>query len=115
MIFKRSEAFHTEKAGVEMWIYNGKDDLEAAAVAYQKTALGHEDEFRHTKSAFVFYVISGSGEWVIEGESFPVEATDVVIVPAGKRFYYRGELEQVCLTAPAWEEEFEETIRTVEL
>ena len=58
-------------------------------------------------------MISGSGEWVIEGKTYPVEATVVVIVPAGKRFYYRGELEQVGITAPAWEEEYEETIGPV--
>lgn len=46
---------------------------------------------------------------------FPVEATDVVIVPPGKRFFYRGALKQVCVTAPAWEPEHEESIRDVDL
>jgi mannose-6-phosphate isomerase-like protein (cupin superfamily) len=39
----------------------------------------------------------------------------VVIVPAGKKFYYRGNLKQVCVTAPAWEAEYEEHIRDVTL
>ena len=115
MIFTRGNAFHTSKNDVDMWIYNGKEDLEAAAVAYQETAIGHSQEFRHNKSAFVFYIIEGSGEWVIEDEVFAVNATDVVIVPPGKKFYYRGNLKQVCITAPAWEEEYEEEIRRVDL
>ena len=115
MILKRKDAFRTLKSGVDMWIYNGKDELEQAAVAYQRTEVGHSEEFRHHKSAFIFYVIEGAGEWNIEGEAFAVEATDVVVVPPGKRFYYRGDLEQVCITAPAWEEEYEETVREVKL
>jgi len=39
----------------------------------------------------------------------------VVIVPKGKRFYYRGNFKQVCVTVPAWEAEYEEQIRDVEL
>ena len=52
---------------------------------------------------------------MIEDEVFAVNATDVVIVPPGKKFYYRGNLKQVCITAPAWEEEYEEEIRRVDL
>jgi mannose-6-phosphate isomerase-like protein (cupin superfamily) len=63
----------------------------------------------------MFNIIEGSGEWVIEGEKFSVEATDVVIVQPGKKFYYWGDLKQVCITAPAWEEEYEEKVRDVAL
>lgn len=115
MIFKRKNAFHVSKNEVDMWVYNGKEQLESAAVAYQETRVGHGEEFRHSKSAFVYYIIEGSGEWLIEDESFRVEATDVVIVPPGKRFYYRGNLKQVCITAPAWEPQYEEVVRKVDL
>lgn len=109
MIIKKSDAFALSKCGVDMWVYNGKTELEQAGVVYQETKSGHSEEFRNTKSAFIYYIIEGSGEWVIDGEVFPVEATDVVIVPPGKWFYYRGDLKQVCITAPAWEEAYEET------
>ena len=52
---------------------------------------------------------------MIEGEAHPVKAHDVVIVPPGKRFYYRGTLKHVCITAPAWEPEFEESLGAVGL
>ncbi|MBS0278924.1 MAG: cupin domain-containing protein [Proteobacteria bacterium] len=114
-VIPKTDAFHLNKNGVDMWIYNGKEDLPDAAVVYQETATGHAEEFRHAKSAFVFFIIEGRGEWVIEDESFPVKPHDVVIVPAGKKFYYRGNLKQVCVTAPAWEAEYEEHIRNVTL
>ncbi|HEY7976756.1 MAG TPA: cupin domain-containing protein [Rhizomicrobium sp.] len=114
-IFHQKDAFRTSKNGVDMWIYNGKPECPEAAVAYQETTTGHAEEFRHAKSAFIFFIIEGSGEWVVEDETFPVRAHDVVIVPAGKKFHYRGNLKQVCITAPAWEAEFEEHVRDVVL
>src|ERR1700742_1543156 len=111
MIVRQSDAIHIAKNGVEMWIYNGKDDLAEAAVVYQETARGHAEEFRHTRSAFVFFIVEGEGTWFIEDEAFAVKAHDVVLVPAGKRFYYTGALKQVCVTAPAWEPQYEEHIR----
>lgn len=115
MVFKRRDAFQASKHGVDMWVYTGRDDLEQAAVAYQETERGHAQEFRHHRSAFVFYILEGSGEWVIDGETYPVEATDVVVVPPGRAFYYRGRLKQICVTAPAWEEAYEEEVRKVAL
>jgi mannose-6-phosphate isomerase-like protein (cupin superfamily) len=52
-----------------MRIFNGRDGFEQAAVVYQETRVGHSEEFRHSKSAFAFYVIEGAGECVIEGET----------------------------------------------
>jgi mannose-6-phosphate isomerase-like protein (cupin superfamily) len=107
MIINRADAAAFAKRGVHMWAYNTASDCPEAAVVYQETETGHAEEFYHDRSAFVFYIIGGRGVWVIEDEEFPVEATDVVIVPPGKRFYYRGALKQVCITAPAWDAEGE--------
>lgn len=115
IVFHRADAFHVEKNDVDMWIYGGVDAVAPVAVAYQETATGHAQEFRHHTSAFVFYVIEGAGEWVVDGVVLPVQATDVVVVPPGAAFYYRGDLKQVCLTAPAWTEEDEEVLRQLDL
>lgn len=93
-----------------MWVYNDKDQCPQAAVVFQKTTTGHAEEFLHEKSAFIFYILKGSGTWIIEDREYAVQATDVVIVPPGKRFYYKGDLEQICITAPAWEAEYEQHI-----
>jgi len=113
MLYHRQDALALTKQGVQMWIYNGKEECPQAAVVYQETAQGHAEEFYHDKSAFVFYIVEGQGTWVIEGREYPVQATDVVIVPPGKRFYYRGRLKHVCITAPAWEGEYEHHVRDV--
>ncbi len=115
MVFKKDKAYRVRKNSVDMHIYNTAADSPNAAVVYQETEIGHAEEFLHETSDFIFYIIEGSGVWVIEDEEYPAEGGDVVIVPAGKRFYYRGALKQVCVTAPAWDEQHEKHIRNVEL
>ncbi len=67
------------------------------------------------KSDFIYYILEGSGVWIVEDREFEAQAGDVVVVPAGKRFWFRGNLKQVCITAPAWEEQYERHIRDLEL
>lgn len=115
MIFKKEAAIQFEKQGVTMRVYNSKEQCENAAIVYQETSVGHSEEFYHTKSHFIFYIIEGEGTWYIEDEPYNVASGDVVIIPPGKRFYYKGTLKQVCITSPAWEAEFEHHVRDIKL
>ncbi len=110
MKFTKDKANHFTKAGVSMWVYSGKEDSEDGGVVYQEVNGGHYEEFINNKSTFIYYIIEGSGSFFIEGKEHKVEATDVIIVPSGKRFYYLGNMRQVLVTAPAWEEGTEKTI-----
>ncbi len=115
MIYKKNSALTLEKHGVAMRIYNDMWDCPQAAVAYQETSSGHAEEFYHERSVFIYYIIEGCGTWVIEDIEYPVEKDDVVIVPPGKRFYFKGSLKQLCITAPAWEEQFEHHVRNIDI
>lgn len=114
MIFKFENTKPIEKHGVKMFIYNTGEECPQAAVVYQKTKKGHMEEFYHEKSAFIYYILEGKGTWIIEDEEYEVKAKDVIIVPPGKRFYFKGELEQICVTAPAWDEKYEKHVRYIE-
>lgn len=98
-----------------MRIYTTKKDSSNAAVLYQETEIGHLEEFVHEKSDFLYYILEGSGTWVVEDREFKVRAGDVVLVPAGKRFWFRGNLKQICITSPAWEEQYERHVRYIQL
>ena len=111
MIKKGEDAIMVEKNGVTMKIYSDIDDCKQAAVVYQETDEGHLEEFYHSKSAFIYYIIDGNGVFHIDGEAFEVKKSDVVIIPPGRKFYYMGKLKQVCITAPAWEPQYEKHVR----
>jgi predicted house-cleaning noncanonical NTP pyrophosphatase (MazG superfamily)/mannose-6-phosphate isomerase-like protein (cupin superfamily) len=115
IVFKPEGAETIEKRGVRMRIYTTKSDCRDAAVLYQETETGHAEEFMHETSNFIYYIIEGSDTWIIEDREYEVQVGDVVVVPAGKRFWFRGNLKQVCVTAPAWEERFEHHIRDIKL
>lgn len=115
VVFKPEDAAVIEKKGVKMRIYTTKAEFKNAAVLYQETQKGHTEEFLHEKSDFIYYILEGSGVWIVEDREFEARAGDVVVVPAGKRFWFRGNLKQVCITAPAWEEQYERHIRDLEL
>jgi mannose-6-phosphate isomerase-like protein (cupin superfamily) len=113
MIFKSKNTSNIEKQGVKMHIYNTKEECKEAAVVYQETEKGHSEEFCHEKSTFIYYILEGHGKWIIEDEEYEVEAKDVVIIPPGKKFYFKGNLKQICVTAPAWDEKYEKHIRYI--
>ncbi len=113
MIYRKEDAVTVEKNGVKMRIYNNKGQCAQAAVVYQETETGHAEEFLHKKSFFVFYIIEGKGTWFIEDKSYDVQAGDALIIPPNTRFYYRGNLKQVCVTSPSWEPEYEQHIRNI--
>ena len=114
MIYPKDKAHIVEKHGVSMRLYNTKEECSGASVVYQQTDKGHAQEFYHTKCTFVYYIIDGSGTWIIDEEEFPVESGDVVVVTPGKKFYYKGNLKQICITTPAWEAEGEQHVRNVD-
>ena len=115
MVIKRDNAIEIEKQGVKMRVYNSKDECPDASIVYQETQKGHNEEFYHSKSNFIFYIIEGSGTWYIEDKPYKVETGDVVIIPPNHKFYYKGTLKQICITAPSWEMEYEHHVRNIEL
>ncbi|MBI5681316.1 MAG: cupin domain-containing protein [Methanobacterium sp.] len=113
MIYKFKNADFIEKNHVKMHIYNNKEEFLQAAVVYQETEKGHLEEFYHEKSAFIYYILEGEGKWIIEDKEYEVKARDVVTIPPGKRFYFKGNLKQLCITAPAWDEKYEKHVKYI--
>jgi mannose-6-phosphate isomerase-like protein (cupin superfamily) len=114
MKYTRAQAEAFEKHGVHMWQYFGKEASPDADCLYLEVNGGHYQEFRHTKSTFIYYVLEGSGTFYLNGEAIPVGITDVILAPKNTAIYYLGTMKLLLVTAPAWEEEFEEQIRLIE-
>ncbi|MFA0821590.1 MAG: cupin domain-containing protein [Methanomethylovorans sp.] len=115
VVFRPENSVVIEKHGVSMRIYTTKKDSPNAAVLYQETEIGHMEEFVHERSDFLYYILEGNGTWIVEDKEYEVRAGNVVVVPAGKRFWFKGNLKQICITSPAWEEQYERHIRDIQL
>ncbi len=44
------------------------------------------------RKGFYLLYLEGSGVWIVEDRAFEARAEDVVVVPAGKRFWFHGNL-----------------------
>lgn len=113
MKITRKQAASFEKHGVHMHEYLGKEVSPDADLLYLDVNGGHYQEFRHSKSTFIYYVMEGSGTFYLNGEAIPVEPTDVIMAPPGTAIYYLGTMKLLLCCAPAWEEAYEEHIRYI--
>lgn len=65
---------------------------------------------KQTECDFVYYVTRGSGTFRIGGEEEGASAGDLVVVPAGTAFTYRGDMTLLLISTPPWSEEQEEDL-----
>lgn len=114
MKFTKTQAKTFTKHGVEMSEYFAKETSPDADMLYLEVNGGHYQEFRHTKSTFIYYVLEGSGTFYLDGVATEVFPTDVILAPKNTAIYYLGTMKLLLVTAPAWEEKYEEHIRYIE-
>jgi mannose-6-phosphate isomerase-like protein (cupin superfamily) len=55
----------------------------------------------------VYYVISGSGTFILKGKKIKVRKTDVVIVPKNTPYDYSGRMELFLVHLPAYNQKYE--------
>ena len=113
MKFTKDKAFHFKKAGIDGWVYVGKDDFPPAGVVLVETEKGHNTVIKSTRSAWIYFIIEGKGKFVINGRDFVCEEEDVILIPRDSPFYYQGNLKMLLITIPAWEEKYEVTLEKV--
>src|SRR5438067_883592 len=110
MKFLRSDAEKKGWEGLSYWVYNTKEEFAAASAAYFEVTASHGLTMS-TANDRVYYVIEGHGEFIMGGETIPVTATDVVIVPKNTEYDYwaaSGQtLKLLLVHTPAFEAEAE--------
>lgn len=84
------------------WAYNSKEDFPRASGVYFEVDGAH-GKVKTTLSDRVYYVLEGKGEFIINDEIIPVEATDVVIVSKNTPYNYRGKMKLFLVHTPAFD------------
>jgi mannose-6-phosphate isomerase-like protein (cupin superfamily) len=70
-----------------------------------------ENTIRQRECDFCYYVLEGSGYFEINNARENCGAGDLVVIPAGKKFTYKGKMKLLLNCTPPWREEQEETIK----
>ena len=74
---------------------------------------GHFEEFVHDKCTFTYIFLEGSGTFYLDDEAVNVKKGDVLSIYPGTRIYYIGNLKQLLITTPAYDESYERHIRVI--
>lgn len=100
------------KHGIDLAIYAPGNP--SATVSRVRVEVGHLQEFYNTRSTYLYYVVSGSGTFMVDDEPHPVGPSDLVTVLPGTRVHYFGAMEVVLTVAPAFDERDEHHVRFVD-
>ncbi len=78
--------------------------LTSGEVSYLEADDGeHKLSTCHTSDLF-YFVIEGQGKFMVGGERFPVNATDVIVVPKNTEYGYKGSFRYVLFMTPPFTE-----------
>lgn len=89
------------------------DGVQGFSLAHAYLEVG-EASFPHRlkKSSETYYFLQGNGTINIEGEEFPVEVNNHIVVPANAQQFVKNtgssRLSFLCIVSPPWAEEEEE-------
>jgi mannose-6-phosphate isomerase-like protein (cupin superfamily) len=110
-IYSQDDAMAKQKFGVDLVTYGSvTEDINFVRVSVKE---GHFEEFKNT-SWFVYYLIEGSGVFVLNDEKVEAKQGDVVSIPPNTRIHYFGKMELVLIVSPPWKAENETHIRDID-
>ncbi len=97
------------KFEIDLTVY---PDVDGMGIVRGKTETGHNQEFYDKESTFTYVILSGSARFFINDEPVDVSAGDCITIKPKNRFYFKGSMEWLLLTTPAWKPENEVEVRS---
>src|SRR5688572_864843 len=99
-----------DKVGIKGKIFSSRELSDKAGFVLIDTEDGHETTTIEHESDFIYYILEGSGFFEVNDEKEHCGAGDLVAIPAGSKFTYKGKLKMLLVNTPPWREEQEETL-----
>jgi len=109
-VIKELEKSSFEKVGIKGKIFPMDNLTEKTSFVLVDTEMGHETTIIERDSDFIYYILEGNGYFIVNGVKEQCSQGDLVVIPAGKKFTYKGKLKLLLSCTPPWKEEQEETI-----
>lgn len=109
-VAKEPTEFTFDKVGIKGKIFPIGNLTTRISFVLVETKQGHKTTIIEHKSDFIYYVLEGKGYFVINDATEECNQGDLVVIPAGTKFTYKGNLTLLLSCTPPWEAEQEETI-----
>lgn len=80
MKISKNDAVHHSRPGVEGWYYQLPETNNGTTVAYAEFSGEHGERTIGEKSR-IYYILEGTGEFLVNGGKFDVEPGDLIPIP----------------------------------
>ncbi|MFA6549960.1 MAG: hypothetical protein WCT36_01225 [Candidatus Gracilibacteria bacterium] len=100
MIFKLDKAKKVKKEGFTAFLYNLKQDFPSYNAVYVDCHKNHEKVYVKA-SHRIYFVIDGSGKFVVGDEENQVEKNDVIVIEPMTKYEYEGKMKLFEINFPA--------------
>ena len=109
-VLKLPSEYSFEKVGIKGKKFPANEVSSNTGFALIETEKGHETEIIERECDFIYYVLDGAGFFTINGIDEVCEKDNLIVIPAGSRFKYTGNLKMLLTSNPAFYPEQEETV-----
>ena len=107
-----NEADKVSKHGISLTLWN--ENVPEMNIVMVEASEGHFQEFRMRTIDFHYLILDGRGTFVLDDEAVEVTKGDLLIIKAGTRIHYFGQLKMILVSVPAFRADDEEHIRFVD-
>ena len=76
-----------------------------------ETKIGHETTIIEEACDFCYFILEGSGYFIVKGQKETCEVGDLVIIPKGTPFTYKGQLKILLSVTPPFYPEQEVVVK----
>ena len=99
-----------EKVGIIGRIFDSTKLTSKCEFFTVTTRFGHETTMIQHGCDFIYYILEGSGVFLINDIEQACEQGNLVVIPQGTKFTYKGTLKMFVASVPPWSQEQEETV-----
>ncbi len=100
MLFQLKNAFKVKRPGFTASVYNSKSKLSVLNTVYVDCFGAHEKVFVK-KSHRLYFVMQGSGTFIVGKKTYKVKSLDVVVIPPKTPYSYKGKMKLFEANFPA--------------
>ena len=109
-VIKEPGDYSFEKVGIKGKAFLLDNLTKKTQFILVETETGHETTIRERECDKSYYILEGYGYFEINDVREDCAAGDLVVIPAGNKFTYKGKMKLLLNCTPPWTEGQEETI-----